>query len=256
MARPTKITNQQILDAASRLILERGPSVPSAQIAKAAGVSEGTLFKRFGSKDELFLQALGAHRVPNLNPSDYVGTGSDVAEPLAAIAERLIDFFQVIVPRIMMINACTRGMDPRDLLRRFKDPPPLRVMRLIIAFLDGEIALGRLRPCDAEIAARMFQGALHGYVVFDMVGLNQIAPMPRATFVRGVVGTLLDGLRDPRFDSQTGDCRPVPAYVRPKDPPGRPASAAGVPGSARPAPNAPAVPGSARPAPNKPSSTP
>ncbi|MFC3853700.1 TetR/AcrR family transcriptional regulator [Salinispirillum marinum] len=43
----------QILDAATSLFLEQGVSVPTAKIAKAAGVSNGTLFNVFPTKQAL-----------------------------------------------------------------------------------------------------------------------------------------------------------------------------------------------------------
>ena len=45
--------NTKIIDAAIRLFAEEGISVPTARIAKEAGVSNGTLFNYFATKQEL-----------------------------------------------------------------------------------------------------------------------------------------------------------------------------------------------------------
>lgn len=42
-----------ILDAAAKLVAQMGTGAPTAKIAKAAGVSEGTLFTYFATKDDL-----------------------------------------------------------------------------------------------------------------------------------------------------------------------------------------------------------
>jgi len=54
MARPrSEDKRQAILQAATRLFAKEGLNAPTARIAKAAGVAEGTLFTYFASKDEL-----------------------------------------------------------------------------------------------------------------------------------------------------------------------------------------------------------
>lgn len=42
-----------IVDVALPLLREHGPSVTTRQVAEAAGIAEGTVFRAFGSKDEL-----------------------------------------------------------------------------------------------------------------------------------------------------------------------------------------------------------
>lgn len=54
MARPrSEEKRTQILEAATRVVAERGDSAPTAQIAKLAGVSEGSIFTYFETKDDL-----------------------------------------------------------------------------------------------------------------------------------------------------------------------------------------------------------
>src|SRR4051812_21903805 len=43
----------RILEAAERILTERGPTAPTEEIAKAAGVGIGTLFRHFPTKEEL-----------------------------------------------------------------------------------------------------------------------------------------------------------------------------------------------------------
>ncbi len=57
MARPkSEDKRNAILAAAAQVIAEQGLGAPTARIAKAAGVAEGTLFTYFASKDELLNQ--------------------------------------------------------------------------------------------------------------------------------------------------------------------------------------------------------
>src|SRR5690349_8273462 len=44
---------EQIIEAARTLFLSLGPDVPMEEIARAAGVGVGTLYRRFPDRDEL-----------------------------------------------------------------------------------------------------------------------------------------------------------------------------------------------------------
>ena len=57
MPRPRTITDEQIVEAARAAFLEQGFSATTAEIARRAGISEGTLFKRFATKEDLFEEA-------------------------------------------------------------------------------------------------------------------------------------------------------------------------------------------------------
>lgn len=57
MARPrSEDKRQTILRAATQLFAEEGLNAPTARIAKAAGVAEGTIFTYFANKDVLMNQ--------------------------------------------------------------------------------------------------------------------------------------------------------------------------------------------------------
>ncbi len=57
MARPIGTTDDELLDAADRVLMTEGPSsFTLGKAAQAAGVSAATYIKRFGSKERLFLR--------------------------------------------------------------------------------------------------------------------------------------------------------------------------------------------------------
>src|SRR6185312_12161938 len=59
-ALPPDERRSMIVDAALPLILEHGDRVTSKQIAEAAGIAEGTVFRAFADKDELIVAVLEA----------------------------------------------------------------------------------------------------------------------------------------------------------------------------------------------------
>mgnify|MGYP001134528590 CR=1 FL=1 len=58
MARPTSIDDDQILTAARAVFLEHGIRGTTLEVAQRAGVSEGSIFKRWKTKEELFHAAM------------------------------------------------------------------------------------------------------------------------------------------------------------------------------------------------------
>src|SRR5438105_1565154 len=104
IARRSTITTEQILEAARSFFLEKGIQTTTAEVARRAGVAEGSVFNRFRTKQELFLSAMEPtlHDPPFLRKlSDRVGRGS-VRRNLFDVASELLAFLRPIVPLMMM----------------------------------------------------------------------------------------------------------------------------------------------------------
>jgi len=84
----------ELTDVTLRLLRVHGRSVTTRQIAEAAQVAEGTIFRVFDSKDELVDAALSRA----FEPGDLVARieGIDAAQPLRA---RLVDLVAVLQQR-------------------------------------------------------------------------------------------------------------------------------------------------------------
>lgn len=191
MSRPVTISNEQILEAARSVFLREGFSASSAAIARAAGVSEGSLFKRFGTKDDLFQTAL---RIPFLDLASEleprVGIG-DVRRNLEAAALRLIDFFGELMPTVMTLWR-KHAPDMKSLWQGQSDPQPRRIVRELARYMDAEMQRGRIRPADPRVLARILVGSTHHYVFLEQVGLQE--PMAREAYAADLVETLWRGI--------------------------------------------------------------
>ena len=64
--RPKIKTDEQLLAAARSAFIEFGGAVSTTVIAENAGVSQATLFKRFGTKEQLMKRALGTDAIEPL----------------------------------------------------------------------------------------------------------------------------------------------------------------------------------------------
>ncbi|MGI8576432.1 MAG: TetR/AcrR family transcriptional regulator [Nocardioidaceae bacterium] len=84
MARPIETDDEDLLDAADRVLMTQGPSAFTlAKAARRAGVSAATLVKRFGSKEGLFLR-LSQRWVASLDSLLYQAAAAYVS-PLAKL---------------------------------------------------------------------------------------------------------------------------------------------------------------------------
>jgi AcrR family transcriptional regulator len=80
-----------ILDAVIPLLKERGRSVSTKQMAEAAGVAEGTLFRAFGDKESIFGAALAREFDPE--PFRDKLRAIDPDEPTEDKVRRLVSLF-------------------------------------------------------------------------------------------------------------------------------------------------------------------
>jgi len=120
-ARPLPVEDRKamIIDVVTPLVLEYGSAVTSRQIAEAAGIAEGTIFRAFGDKESLlnavlerFLDPLALHTALQSIDPDLA-----VHDKLSAIFGLLQDRFRGV---IRMMAALGRQEPPvaRDRARR------------------------------------------------------------------------------------------------------------------------------------------
>lgn len=195
MARPPTIRDEDLFAAVHAVARERGAAATTAEIAARAGVSEGTLFHRFKSKNQLFIEAL--LQMPDPAWVDelplQVGRG-DLFEHLVEVGLRVIEHIHAWMPLSMVAASAPESAGFHHRLA-MADSPKSRFERKIGAYFEAELRAGRLVAPDSVVVSRTFLGALHSYV-FDefQMRMNQQLPMPPRVFVTGLVSMLQRGL--------------------------------------------------------------
>jgi AcrR family transcriptional regulator len=186
------ISNEQLLSIAREVFLELGIRATTAEVAKRAGIAEGTLFHRFASKEELFRAAM------RFDPEDVVAfiealpkrAGSrDLRATLIEFAEGFVNHARVALPVMMMSWSNPEGpfCGDRGGERRARKR---RVLGAVSVFFEAEMRLGRVQRGSPEVLARMLLGSLYQFCMGEMFAEDE-AGLSAPEFARGVVDVLL-----------------------------------------------------------------
>lgn len=205
MARPPTICDEALLEAAREVFFSRGIRATTAEVASAAGISEGSIFKRYKTKADLFETALSSlmDREPEFVAElpARVGKG-DVREHLTQIGNELLAHFHLVVPAYMLAWS-NPGPDGVPCMLSGGSPKPMMLLAAIQRYFGDEMALGRLAARPPEVLARIYMGAIHNYVVFRQFFPSLGDPtLPALEFIDGLVLALWEGMDPgPRADA-------------------------------------------------------
>jgi AcrR family transcriptional regulator len=196
VARPTVISDERILEAARAVFLEHGIAATTAEVARRAGVAEGSIFKRFATKAELFKAAMQLE----LEDPDWLRTligardEDDPREVLYQVGLQAVDFFRRLMPLIMLqFGAGKRPGIPDHLIG--PNAPPLRALHALATFIERQIRSGNMRKHEPEVVARMLLGSIQSYVFFEILLRAQAKmPLPVEQYLRGIVNVLWTGV--------------------------------------------------------------
>ncbi len=137
-----------LLDAARELFKTRGfEKTTTVEIARAAGVSEGTLFNHFGSKRGLFArlaEEYGREAAASALPGPFDELTSEVVVRSAfAFADRDPAAYRLFV----MDAPSFEGFDVTSATDV--------ILSIIEAYVRGEIESGCVRPCDPRVMSEL-----------------------------------------------------------------------------------------------------
>lgn len=190
MARPPKISNEEILAAARSHFLEQGMAASTLAIAEQAGISEASIFKRFKTKQALFVAAMGVLQKPKwVKALANQAPTANVKAELTEICEQMLAFYTEMMPRVLMLM--TQGKLPNPPLAV---PPPIRDRKLLAEFLDRAVQAGHLRPCNTQTVAQMIVGTLINTVVTQKMMHKLSIQAPILQEPEALIETLIETL--------------------------------------------------------------
>lgn len=189
MARPRKVSDEQILAAARKCFLEHGPSVSTTVIAEQLGVSQAALFKRFKTKEELMMACLvPTEREPWMERLLNGPEPGDLFSQLVEIGTDQLHFFQRLIPALMMLRAT--DIDHKAAFDKFDVPPPLHGHKILSTWFQRAIERGQLRKTDPDLLAYMVLGSLQVRPFFSHISGGKMKKAEIHAYVKSVMTNL------------------------------------------------------------------
>jgi AcrR family transcriptional regulator len=179
---------RQIIDGARAVFLSRGFDAASmGDIAKAAGVSKGTLYVYFKDKDELFaaiVQGECAMQAEGVFEFDH--TDHDVEAVLLRHGKAFVRNIgdPARMSSLRTVIAVAERMP--DLGRKVYETGPAIAVAKLSAYLQAQVDAGVLAIEDCEVAAAQFIETCHATMFKPM--LFNFAPPPTPERIAHVVG--------------------------------------------------------------------
>lgn len=179
---------RQIMDGARAVFLDRGFDAASmGEIARRAGVSKGTLYVYFESKEELFAAIFDEERRAQAEQVfAFDANDEDVETTLLrlgiAFAKHLCQPARISSLRTVI----SISLRMPTLGRRFYEAGPATGTARLAAYLESRVAAGVLKIEDCEIAAAQFLDACQSTLFKPMMFCS--APPPSDARIEYVVG--------------------------------------------------------------------
>jgi AcrR family transcriptional regulator len=178
---------RQIIEGARTVFRALGFDAASmGEIAKAAGVSKGTLYVYFKDKDELFQAIVEKECVFQAEGVfDFDVASPDIAGELTRMG---VTYVKILCQpeRLSTLRTVLAIADRKPIAgRTFYETGPARGVAKLRGYLEAEVKAGRLEIEDSEVAAAQFMESCHATLLKPMM-LN-FAPPPTLERIEHVV---------------------------------------------------------------------
>jgi AcrR family transcriptional regulator len=176
-----------ILDAVVPLLLENGANVTTAQMAEAAGIAEGTIFRAFADKAAVLHEAVRSSLDPSKVVEDIaaIDRGLSLDDQLRAAAEIIVGRFDRVQALIGALRSFPHTGERRgDDVRRAAMEANSRILGSLTRLLGEHAEELAVEP---ERAAIVFRGLLYA------VGFPHTDPSERMT-IDEVVSVMTGGV--------------------------------------------------------------
>jgi AcrR family transcriptional regulator len=189
----------EILDAALDLFVARGfAATRMDEVARKAGVTKGTVYLYFPSKEDLFKAVVRAWVLPEIEVGEHLlaERHDDWAGLLEILlvrwAERMLSDRSGGLSKLMIAEASNFP----ELAAFYFDAVVLRGRRLFATVIERGIAAGEFRPVDVNLMTRAVIAPLMMVKVWrHSFAACESAPIDPVTFARFQFELMMNGLK-------------------------------------------------------------
>lgn len=194
MGRPRLIETQEILAVARDTFLEEGVGATTGAIARRAEISEATIFKRFGTKADLFFAAMGFAEFDARQTIADLRGEAPAHQELETISLRFLEYLNQMVPVLTRLLAHP-GFDAAELAERFPEMPARALVEAVAEYVESEQREGRVGSCEPHAVGIAIFGILHNFALLEHIGLLPKSDRSRRTLVRSFIDVLWNGIK-------------------------------------------------------------
>ena len=194
----TKQRKQQILDAALTIFSRKGfAEATTAEIARTAGIAEGTIYKYFPSKRELMVAVIKTFALtePLLSLFDHAGETDFPAFFTAVLENRmnLIEGSKKGEPLLLM-GELLRDPELKEIFNRQVIRPIITTME---KFYGSGVTAGYFRPLDTTIITQAMGGLVIGLLILNLLEgeSSPLKGIPRQKLATEIVELVLKGIQ-------------------------------------------------------------
>ncbi len=187
-------TRARIMQAASQLFLEKGfTGATTRAIADLAGVNEVTIFRHFGTKENLaktIMDQFGGTAIAEDLQSQFSG---NYRQDLTLVGNALMKIMTDRIDAIRMA-ICESGNFPE--FRQVVAENPRQLRHMLARYLQNQMENGLIHTGHPEVLAQAFLGMFFSFVVLQGFLLDTLQPTVSKTeiveqfvtmFVRGTL---------------------------------------------------------------------
>ncbi|MGD1996416.1 MAG: TetR/AcrR family transcriptional regulator [Anaerolineae bacterium] len=160
----------QLLDAAAVVFAEKGfHRATTKEIARTAGVSEGTIYNYFDSKADLVIGIMARlTELKDLGTELREAVREDARDFLLAVfqhrmelIERNRDMMQAVLPEVLITPALRERF-----YQQFVQPTAAQLEE----YVQARVEVGHMRPVDVPLTVRAVQGMFVGLLILRILG--------------------------------------------------------------------------------------
>jgi AcrR family transcriptional regulator len=184
----------QILDAALTVFSSKGFHASNvSDVAAQAGVSQGTIYWYFDSKEELFTAAMlsvfadfGQEALASLEVCETA------SEKLRALGQRMQEFVGQVEGIFIMFLGYWASSSSREEAGRFWVDVLVEYKDMIVAIIEEGVKNGEFRPVDAEALVWALMAAYDGLAAYMMlmpdIDVGRVSQALVETLLMGLTG--------------------------------------------------------------------
>jgi len=177
MSRPV-VKREIIEESAIRLFATKGLARTTIKdIAAAAGVTEGALYRHYPGKEEMAWKLFNREldRFTHLLAGVLFDERMSFSRRLGLAVQTIYDYYLYNTDRFAFILLTQHGFPEDKLLTRETEP-----MDMAERFIGQAVGVGDIPPCDADLHAGLLMGAIMQPLVLHRYGRLELTPHTHA----------------------------------------------------------------------------